>query len=379
MILEIVQSVVYIAAPALIQIGCKKIKFLNWVGPVVMCYALGISIANFFPNAINEKIAEQTYSVAVPLSILLLLFSADLNNLKAISGKVLLSFFFCVLAACLSAIFNFLVFKHRIENPAEIIGMLVGIFTGGTPNMAAVAHALHVNSSTVALINVYEVIAGGIYLFFLMSLAFRIYGYFLPSLQNEENEPDSEIKKMISNKNQLLKEKIKTISLSLSIAILLFGVAIMTSLVIWSNLNGTYIIAAITMLGILASFSKKINSIPHSFETGEYILLIFAVAIGSLCNFSIMRNQFDTAFLLVISMLAGSILIHLLFCLLFKVDKTTTIITSTAAIMSPPFVPAVAKSIGNKSLIVPGLTVGILGNAIGSLLGIAVAKLLYLI
>jgi uncharacterized membrane protein len=379
LITEIIQISIYAAAPAIIQFGCKKFQPFNWLGPVVICYALGISMANLFPVLIKEEIAEQTYSIAVPLSILLLLFSSDLQNLRVVSKNVILSFLFCVLAACLSGIFNFILFKNKIENSEAIIGMLVGIFTGGTPNMAAVAHALMVNSSTVALINVYEVIVGGIYLFFLMSFAFRTYNYILPALPSTDFKSDEKKETPNSVMSHTLFEKTKSISLSVFIALLLLGAAIITSILIWGNLNGTFIIAAITLLGIVASFSKKIKSIPYSFETGEYILLIFAVAIGSLCNFSIIQNQFDAAFLLVISMLTGCVLIHLLFCLLFRIDKTTTIITSTAAIMSPPFVPAVAKSIGNKSLILPGLTVGILGNAIGSLLGIAVARLLYFI
>jgi len=378
LITEILQISIYVFAPAIIQFGSKKFQPLNWLGPVVVCYALGISMANLFPALINEKIAEQTYSIAVPLSILLLLFSSDLQNLRIVSKNVILSFLFCVLAACISGIFNFVLFRNKMENSEAIIGMLVGIFTGGTPNMAAVAHALHVNSSTVALINVYEVIVGGIYLFLLMSVSFKIYSYILPALPDSALNTDEKKPKKDTTNHLSLNKKIKSVSLAVFFALLLFGAAIITSILIWGNLNGTFIIAAITILGILASFSKKIKSIPYSFETGEYILLIFAVAIGSLCNFSIIQNQLDAAFMLVISMLTGCVLIHLLFCILFRIDKTTTIITSTAAIMSPPFVPAVAKSIGNKSLILPGLTVGILGNAIGSLLGIAVARLLYL-
>ena len=41
----------------------------------------------------------------------------------------------------------------------------------------------------------------------------------------------------------------------------------------------------------------------------------------------------------------GSILLHYLMAILFKVDRDTLIITSTAAIFGPPFIAPVAQAI----------------------------------
>ena len=54
-------------------------------------------------------------------------------------------------------------------------------------------------------------------------------------------------------------------------------------------------------------------------------------------------------------------------------------ITSTALICSPPFVPVIAGAIKNREIIVSGLTVGIIGYAIGNYLGFIVAELLKVI
>jgi uncharacterized membrane protein len=45
-------------------------------------------------------------------------------------------------------------------------------------------------------------------------------------------------------------------------------------------------------------------------------------------------------------------------------------------ICSPLFVPVIAAAIGNKKVIVSGLTVGIIGYAIGNYLGYIVAEVL---
>jgi len=71
-----------------------------------------------------------------------------------------------------------------------------------------------------------------------------------------------------------------------------------------------------------------------------------------------------------------SLLLHLLLSKIFKIDADTMIITSTALICSPPFVPVVAGALNNRSIIISGLTVGIVGYAIGNYLGIFTALLM---
>jgi len=65
--------------------------------------------------------------------------------------------------------------------------------------------------------------------------------------------------------------------------------------------------------------------------------------------------------------------IHLLFSALFHIDVDTHIITSTAFIFSPPFVPVVAAALRNKEIIVSGILTGVTGWVIGNYLGVALA------
>lgn len=81
-------------------------------------------------------------------------------------------------------------------------------------------------------------------------------------------------------------------------------------------------------------------------------------------------------FLYVFWVVFGSMFIHVGLARIFKVDTDTTIISITALTYSPPFVPAVAGAIKNKNVIISGLTIGILGFAFGSYLGIFIGKIL---
>ena len=71
-----------------------------------------------------------------------------------------------------------------------------------------------------------------------------------------------------------------------------------------------------------------------------------------------------------------SLILSILLAKIFKVDSDVMVITSVALINSPLFVPLIAENMKNKKVIVTGITVGVIGYAIGNYLGIFVSQLL---
>ena len=71
-----------------------------------------------------------------------------------------------------------------------------------------------------------------------------------------------------------------------------------------------------------------------------------------------------------------SIILHFILASIFRIDRDTVIITSTAAIYGPAFIGPVANAIKNKEVIVTGITMGLLGYAIGNYIGIGIGMLL---
>jgi uncharacterized membrane protein len=63
-------------------------------------------------------------------------------------------------------------------------------------------------------------------------------------------------------------------------------------------------------------------------------------------------------------------------CKWLKIDCDTAIIVSAATIFSPPFIAVVAEGIGNRRVIISGMTAGIAGYAVGNPIGIALAHAL---
>ena len=72
----------------------------------------------------------------------------------------------------------------------------------------------------------------------------------------------------------------------------------------------------------------------------------------------------------------ASLLLHALLCRIARIDVDTFLVTSVSAICSPAFVPLVARSLGNRTVLLSGVTTGIIGYAIGTHLGTALGLLL---
>lgn len=71
-----------------------------------------------------------------------------------------------------------------------------------------------------------------------------------------------------------------------------------------------------------------------------------------------------------------SLFVQLLLSKIFKLDADTVLVSSVALINSPPFVPLVATAMKNKSVIITGLTVGLVGYAVGNYLGYLISSFL---
>jgi uncharacterized membrane protein len=173
------------------------------------------------------------------------------------------------------------------------------------------------------------------------------------------------------------------VSLGLGVAVLaVVGVAalgVLTPIVtgepiVDSDAFATAVVLGITTLGLALSFVRRIREQPGTYVTGQYLFLVFAVAIGSLANLPDLFASFTSVVPYIVVVLGGAL--HLLLARVFGIDHDTAIITSTAAVYGPPFVGPVAAALRNPDVVPSGMTTGVLGLALGNYVGLAVAALL---
>jgi uncharacterized membrane protein len=174
----------------------------------------------------------------------------------------------------------------------------------------------------------------------------------------------------------LKKEQFYPILKSFGLAVIIFGLGGGLSLLFDKSLQMVVVILTITSLGIAASLIPSVNRIEKSFDAGMYLILIFSIVVASMADVSKFTDLTPGLFGYITFTVFGALALHSLLAKVFNVDADTMIITSTALICSPPFVPVVAGAIGNRAVIISGLTVGIIGYAVGNYMGLALSEML---
>jgi uncharacterized membrane protein len=160
------------------------------------------------------------------------------------------------------------------------------------------------------------------------------------------------------------------------VAVIIMALGVGAMSITPQNSKMIVVILTITSLGLGASFIPKISRIKKSFQLGMYLIVVFSMAIASMADIKMLFSISNGLFFFVLIAVFGSFIIQVFLSKLLKIDTDTTIITSTAFVFSPPFVPVVAGALKNKEIIISGITVGLIGYAIGNYLGITLSYLL---
>jgi len=374
----------YLIVPALILRLCYLSKWANKIGAVLICYLIGIVFGQIFIGDINREIPNILATALIPLALPMLLFEIDLKSWKKVAGKTFLSMIIGILCLIVIVTLGYFLFRDSIDDANKISGMLAGLYTGGTPNLASLKVALNVKEEIFVAVNSVDMLVGAVYILFLISVAKKIFSKFLLPYphKNEYQEENIEEKRVIKRlKKWITDVSIKNVlaAFGVSLLIALIGAGIGFGLIKDNAIQMAVIILSITTLAIIASNIKAVKKIKGSFDTGMYLILIFSIAVSSMMNFESMSKAFLPLMGFVTLGVFGTLILHVLFCKIFKIDVDTTIITSVSLICSPPFVPVIAAAIKNKEVMMSGITVGVIGYALGNYLGVFMAYLLGLL
>lgn len=369
----------YILMPAIIIYSCYRFPLINKIGPVLLCYIAGIILGNSGFLTQKAKVIQDIGSnIAIVLGIPLLLFTINVKTWFKLAGKALLSFTLGSVAVVIIVFIGYITFKNFIPDAWKIAGMLIGVYTGGTPNLAAIKEALQVDSTTFVIVHTYDTVFSMIYIIFLASVAQRIFLKFLPafSVVNEE-EKNARTDEDIKLYGDIFTKPIfPQLILGLLLSIAVVAISLGISQIFPQQYQTMIVILALTTVAILFSLSPYVHNLKRTFQLGMYLIYIFCTIVGSMVNVDNLIHINIYLLLYVFIAIFGSLLLHGIFCKIFSIDTDTYIITSVAGICSPPFVPVVADALHNKYIILSGITTGVIGYAIGNYLGITLGYLM---
>ncbi|MEA3286071.1 MAG: DUF819 family protein [Candidatus Marinimicrobia bacterium] len=366
----------YFITPVMILWLCQKYPLANKIGSVILAYILGIFLGNsgLLPKGVIG-LQDTLSGVSVALALPLLLFSLDVRSWLNSAGKAILSMLGATAIVVMVAGFGSWLIRYSVEEAWQFGGMAIGLYTGGTPNLAAIKTALGVDPTSFIMMHTYDTANGVIYLMFVMTIGQKVFNRFLPKFQARGiiQNAGSEREDINSYVGIFQKKIMLGLLVALGLSLLILGLSFGFSQLIPQDYSTAAIMLLITSLGIGGSLVTKIRMIPRTFQFGMYIILVFSLVVGSMANLEQLVNINWSLMFFVNFVVFGTMLLHAVFCRIFKIDTDTFLITSVAAVCSPPFVPVIAKALNNKEVILSGLTTGIIGYAIGNYLGIVFA------
>ena len=369
----------YILFPALIIYLCSKYSFVDKIGAVLICYIVGAALGNFMilPDNANE-IQDSLSSASVAIALPLLLFSLNVKAWIQMAGKAILSMLGATIIIVAVAGAGSILIMDYVSDSWKLAGLAIGVYTGGTPNLAAIKTALDVDSTTYIIMHTYDTLISLIYIIFSITIAQKVMNKFLPKFKPStslSDASDMEVEDISSYGNMLNWPTVKGLLIALVLSLIILGTALGLSGLFPKEYSTVVTILLITTLGIAASFIPQIQKIVKTFQLGMYIILIFCLVVGSMARIQDLVNINWVLMFYISFCIFGTFILHAVFCRIMKIDTDTFIITSISAICSPPFVPMVASALNNKQIILSGLTTGIIGYALGNYLGISFAYL----
>ena len=357
-----------------------------------MLYFIGAIMANIgiLPSKGPEsesllKMQDLFTNVTIPLAIPLMLFCFTYK--KSETRDQLLAMITGLAAVIIAVVAGYPIFGPHIPDGPRVAGMYTACLTGGTVNMAAVSKSLGSPDTQYALLNTYDMIVSFTYLVFIMAFGIRLARKFLPvktlNLSNDDNSIKEELKKAEENPYKGLfttKKGWHDLLILLGVTLLVVGASAGIGIALSKLIPGgsfmMFFILAITSISIAVSFIKPIHDLDYGNAIGMYLIYIFSIVVASMAN---VRALDFTGAIWIIGFLffmeIVSLTLQLLSAKIFKIDADTAVIASVTYINSPPFVPMIAASMKNSRVLMPGLSIGIIGYAVGNYLGVLIFQL----
>lgn len=378
----------------------RRNKILGAIGAIACCYIVGFvcSTLGLTGTTYDKGLTTTIAYVLVALSIPLILFSIDLREVKKLTRGTAVGYSLCIVSAVVVAVAMFFI-TLKFFPSAQLSAMVIGLYTGGTPNLNAIGAAMGASTEVISAANVSDTIVGGIYFLLLISIAPRIYRSLLNKRKKAEPMPEATFKTEAASVEDVppaeeekkddftfgikgKKEVFKLIG-SFFLAVACLGVGAVLELLIDKDHgvgnNMIYILLSVSVLGVGLSFIKPIRDIKGQYTLGMYLILMFSLALSMSIDWSVFLSDILPTLAFFACAQVCTILVHVLLCKIFRVDGDTALITSTAGIYGPPFIAPAAKAAGRSDLIAPGVICGALGLAVGTLLGFGVGQLLLLV
>jgi uncharacterized membrane protein len=379
----------FLLLPAALLWLIERQRWAKKMGTIVLCYTAGIILGNLglIPNSV-ASVQTTLSEVSIALALPMLLFTLNIRQWSAMAGKAMLSLVFATASVVtIASTFYFLYADNNSLQSSHLAAMSVGVYTGGTPNLAAIKSGLDIPNDLYLLFHSFDTVLGAIYMLFMVSVAIPLFRRILPAPDTYNSHSSSlaeqaqELESHDENYSPLLKKSnLKQMGKISALSILALGLsaggAELSKALFDLESTGAITILLLTSFGIIFSLSSNVRALDLAYKMGMYLILVFCVVVASMADLKNLADFDAMVAIFLFGTVIGSLVLHALLCKLAKVDSDTFMVTSVSAICSPPFVPMMVKALKNPNVLLSGMTTGIIGLALGNYLGISLALFL---
>ena len=360
----------------LLCVWLAKFKGFQTVGtPILVILATAIAAnIGLIPTATSgHPVYTGVFVYLAPMGIFIALLEVDLKSLKKAGGPILLMFGIGALGTIVGVLIAWFIVRPVITiGPLAnvIAGMYTGTYIGGSINFNAVALSYHVNEQA-------DLFAATTVVDNLIGTPWIIATLILPKYL-QKLFPRKKLLPVASKVQEIKTEESISISGLASILGLAF-LAMATSKFIANSFPQIPEIITLTTIALILAQFSFIKKLSGSHTIGFFLILLFLATIGTLCDLSTLAGLGELAATLIL-FVSILVLIHgiVIFGVgaLFKIDWDVIAVASQANVGGNTTALASAESLNRPDLLIPGVLVGSLGNALGTYAGFFVVGLL---
>jgi len=317
---------------------------------------------------------DVVWGFLVPVAVPLLLLKVNLRRIIPETGPMLGAFFLGVAGTLIGAVLGLLVLPMGQPGP-DLAGILSATYIGGSMNFAAVAQALEFNESTLltAALAADNVVGTLHILVVVLIPSVAILRRWIPSPIIENADPL--LHDELTSTKEVLPFNLVHICLVLTISLAIGATGYGIADALKMPNYGILIVTAITLL-VANVFHKQLENLHGGFEIGMLMMYIFFGTIGAGADVAVMIDAGVMVFVYASFIVITHLVVIVLGAKLLHMDLAEVVIGSLACIGGPVAPAAISASRGWRTLVTPGLMVGILGYAIANFIGVGLARLL---
>ncbi len=363
-------------ALATVIVGITALSFwlaraFGWaakLGASLLVIMFGAVLANLDLVPVSSSVYSLIGGPITSVAIVWLLFAVDLRDLKVAGPRMLGAFLIAVAATALGALTAFALLGHFFpEHGWQLAGVMTGTYSGGSLNFVSVGRAVGLSGTLFAAATAADNLVTGIWVGATLLLPVWLGRFYVapPRVDRENGEEVHVGDPMQASVGFRVLDMLALGGLALLVVLAAERTAALTPAVpsvIW-----------LTTYALIVAQLPPVRALPGALQLGTLALHLFfaVIGIGSRVD-QILEVGIQVFYFTAIVVAVHGLLLFVV-ARFVRLDVETTAIASQASIGGPSTAIALAVARKRPELALPGAMVGLLGYALGTYAGIAVA------